>query len=81
MGKKSKQKRLERQIELLKHFDEDHYQEKKVGDNWYVKMWNGNSKKWQVAVFSETSFKKYKAFAQARKEKEEMDTQFKESLL
>ena len=80
-GQAKKLKRLARQAELLKNFDEDHYQEKKVGDKWYVKQWNGNSKRWQVAIFSETSYKKYKQFAQARKEEEEMDNQFKESIL
>lgn len=68
--KLNKKQRIERQIELLKEFvqDKDHYEEKKVGNSWYVKMWNGSGGagrrgKWQVAVYSDESFKKYKDFS------------------
>lgn len=56
--------RRARQLELLKHFDEDSgYEEKRVGDQVYVKMWNGDAEVWQVAVFSMESFKRYKTYS------------------
>ena len=58
--KTSKERALQRQIILLKHFEGDYYQEQKVGDEAYVKMWNGGTKRWQVAVFSQQSFRNYK---------------------
>ena len=65
MSSKNKQlKRLERQNGLLQEFsqEEDHYEEKKIGENWYVKNWNGGTKRWQVAIYSNASFRKYKGF-------------------
>ena len=79
----SKKKQLERQAkqqELLKNFEGDFYQEKKVGDEWLIKMWNGGNEKWQVAKFSEVAYKKYKAFGVAKQEEEEMENQFKEKI-
>ena len=81
MSKTAKLKRQARQLELLKNFEGDFYQEKKVGNEWYVKMWNGGTKRWQVAVFNEYNFLKYKSFARATKEQEEMDNAFKERIL
>lgn len=81
-GQAKKQERLARQIELLKNFEqeEDHYEEKKIGNEWYIKMWNGGTNKWQVAIFNEISFKKYKAFDRAEEETEELDEKFKEQI-
>lgn len=42
-GDLKKAKRLARQIELLKNFEGDFYQEKKVGNEWYVKSFNGGT--------------------------------------
>lgn len=61
----SKNKRLERQLTLLKEFAHqvgDYYEEKQVGDKWYVKLYNGNSDKWQVAIYSAQSFRGYKTY-------------------
>ncbi len=80
MTKKKQRERQERQIELLKNFQGDFYQEKKIGNEWLIKMWNGGTKKWQVAVFSEVSYKKYKAFDRAREEEEELENKFKEQV-
>lgn len=80
-GQLKKLKRLARQQELLKNFEGDFYQEKKVGNEWLIKMFNGGTKKWQVAVFSETAYNKYKAFSKARKEEEELDNSFKEKII
>jgi len=75
----AKKRRLkERQIELLNMFQGDFYQEKQVGEEWYIKSWNGGTNKWQVAVYSEASYKKYKSFDLARaKEEKELDKKFK----
>lgn len=62
MSKAGKIKRLVRQEELLKNFEGDFYQEKKIGYKWYVKMYNRGTDRWQVAVYSEESFAKYKEF-------------------
>lgn len=63
MSSKSKQEKNKlRQIELLKHFEGDFYQEKILPDKVLVKMWNGGTNKWQVAVFTRSSFNNYKAF-------------------
>ena len=55
-----KQERLLKQQELLKNFAGDFYQEKKVGDNWLIKMFNKDNGKWQVAVYSENLLKDIK---------------------
>jgi len=80
---RKKQERAERQLELLKHFqqEEDHYEEKKVGEDWYVKMYNGGTNKWQVAVFSGTAYRRYKSFERAVDEVEELDESFKQNVL
>lgn len=57
----SKQKKRDhQQSSLLTIFEGDYYQEKQVGDKWLVKMWNGTTNKWQVAIYSELSFRRYK---------------------
>jgi len=56
--------------ELLKHFTGDGYEEKCVDGVWLVKQWNGNTKRWQVAQFSEESFKRYKAFSRGEYQSE-----------
>lgn len=79
MSKKSRQiKRQIRQLELLKEFAHqvgDFYEEKRVGDNWYVKMYNGGSDKWQVAVYSSSSFRRYKNFQGATEEELETEAE------
>ena len=59
---KQKEQRRQKQRELLKYFEGDFYQEKKIGDKWFVKMFNGNTERWQVAIYSESSFQTYKEF-------------------
>lgn len=66
MSKTSKNKRHQLQQELLSLFEGDFYQEKKVGDKWYIKMFNGNTGNWQVAQYSEKSYKAYKSFSQSK---------------
>ena len=81
-GQAKKFKRLEIQNERLALFnqEEDHYEEKKVGNEYFIKMWNGTTKKWQVSVYSNSSYNNYKAFGKAREEEEELDNRFKEQV-
>lgn len=58
-------KRKKIQEERLKLFDGDYYQEKFVAGYWYIKNWNGNSKKWQVGKYSQESFQRYKGYQQS----------------
>jgi len=62
MTETKKQKLRERQIELLKMFDGDFYQEKQVDNEWYIKSWNGGTNKWQVSIYSEVAYRRYKSF-------------------
>jgi hypothetical protein len=63
--KREKQRLI--QEEKLKLFTGDFYQEKEIGDKVFVKMWNGNSNKWQVAEFTKVSFRNYKHFQENNK--------------
>lgn len=68
MSRKQKMRRL-RQEGLLHEFDHqvvDHYEERKVGNDWYVKSWNGGTNLWQVAIYSESSFRRYKSFQEKK---------------
>lgn len=76
----SKKKRLERQKSLLENFSGDYYQEKKVSNEWHIKMFNGNTGRWQVAVFSEKSYKKYKSFKNMKDEINYLDTSAQEKI-
>lgn len=60
------QQRQARQNLLLMYFSEDKYQERRVGDKWFVKMWNRGTKRWQVAEYSLESFKRYKTYNSER---------------
>ena len=66
MGKLKQAKRLARQQELLKNFEGDFYQEKQVGDEWYIKQWNGGTQRWQVAIYSKQSYANYKSYQDER---------------
>ena len=74
MGKLKQAKRLARQQELLKNFEGDFYQEKQVGDEWHIKQWNGNTERWQVAIYSKQSYANYKNYQEERNdEKSRLD--------
>lgn len=62
MGKAKRLERLARQQKLLKNFTEDRYTEMKIGGKWYIKMFNGATKRWQVAVYTPGAFKNYKEY-------------------
>lgn len=58
--------RQKRQEGLLHEFDGqeggDHYEEKKIGNEWFIKSWNGGTGRWQVAVYPEQSYRRYKSY-------------------
>ena len=64
MSKLKKLLKLKEQENRLSQFDQefDHYEEKDMGGEIWVKMWNGGTKRWQVAIFSPEKFKKYKQY-------------------
>ena len=57
-----------RQEFLLSFFNDNGYEEKQVNSFWLVKQWNGNTKDWQVAIYSNQSFNKYKEFTDKGKQ-------------
>ncbi len=68
-GDRKKLEKLARQEKLLALFEGDFYQEKKVGDEWYIKSYNGGTCRWQVSIYSEVSYRNYKSFNAERPEK------------
>lgn len=67
-------KRLKLQEERLSQFDQesDHYEEKDMGGEIWVKSWNGSTGRWQVGVYSPASFRRYKQYS----EQEEQNNHF-----
>jgi len=62
MGKKQEENRA-RQVMLLGMFEPDSgYSELEVDGQWFVKMWNGSTNRWQVGTYTPESFARYKAF-------------------
>ena len=58
-------KRLERQKGLLQEFSGQEiecYEEKKIGENYYIKSWNGTNKCWQVSIYKPESYARYKMY-------------------
>lgn len=49
-----------RQDFLLTFFGDFGYEEKHVNGYWLVKQWNGNMNTWQVAIYEEGAFQRYK---------------------
>ena len=68
---KTKKLRMDKEREdKLKLFEQtyDHYEEKRIGDKWYIKSFNGGTKFWQVAVYSLASYERYKQYGQNRQD-------------
>ena len=64
-------KRLHRQEELLQEFshqDIDHYEERQVGSEWFIKSWNRGTGRWQVSIYSNESYRRYKSFNERQKD-------------
>lgn len=63
--KKAKEKNKTRREFLLTFFTEyAEYQETEVNGFWLVKSWNGDTKFWQVGIYTAESYKAYKKFQQ-----------------
>lgn len=50
-------KEMKRRLSLFKQ-EKDHYEEKKVGDRWYIKNL-GVKNTWQVDIYSEENYNRY----------------------
>jgi hypothetical protein len=57
-----------RQDFLMTFFTGESFEEKEVNRFWLVKHWNGNSKMWEVAIFSKESYQRMKIGQQKYKE-------------
>jgi len=59
--KSKKYYRETRQEFLLSFFEEESgYYEKPINGFWLIKQWNGDKKCWQVAIYSQESYKSRK---------------------
>lgn len=66
-----KQNRINRQNGLLQEFshqEKDYYEERKIGNEWYIKSWNGGTHRWQVSIYSEQSYSRYKSYGENKRE-------------
>jgi len=62
MLKISRRERVQKErLSIFKENRYDRYEEKKIGDCWYVKHWEGSKNKWIVDAYSEQSFHNMKA--------------------
>lgn len=63
-GQSKKLKRLQEQQDRLTQFDQevDHYEEKDMGGEIWVKNYNGTTGRWQVSIFTPKSFRRYKNY-------------------
>lgn len=68
-GQLKKLKRLKEQEDRLKQFDQeyDHYEEKDIGGEVWVKSYNGGTNRWQVSIYTPPSFRRYKQYSENRK--------------
>ena len=65
MGEYQRELNQRRHDFLLTFFkDCPEYAEREVNGYWLVKQWNGNTQKWQVAIYTQESFKKKKEYAE-----------------
>lgn len=53
-----KRRNQQRQDFLLTFFDKNKYTQKEVNGFWLVKQWNGDFKRWQVAIYPEGHLKR-----------------------
>jgi hypothetical protein len=74
-----------RQQFLLSFFNGEGYQEKEVNGFWLVKHWNGDARRWQVAIYTPEAFERYQsktplpslAEEQAHQANQELDNEFR----
>ena len=61
-GDLKKQRNRERQNRLLRMFEENSgYDVFNAGSVVFVKQWNGNTERWQVAIFTPESYANYES--------------------
>lgn len=67
-------KKKDKQAVRLALFDNSTgYDEKQIGSQVFVKHFNGTTGKWQVAVYSEESFKRYKEYSKPKPQRQELE--------
>jgi hypothetical protein len=71
-------KKIKRQEELLKHFEgmPEGYQEKQVGNLWYVRSWNPAFERYFVAIYTQENFNRFKGYWASKNEQEDLDVAF-----
>lgn len=59
-----KEKDNTRRSFLLTFFNQEieHYEEKEINNYWLIKQWNGDTKRWQVAIYTKESYNNYKQY-------------------
>ena len=67
MSLSKKRESRTRQEFLLTFFNKNNYQEKKVNGFWLIKQFNGETKNWQVAIYSEESYRNYKGYTKNKR--------------
>ena len=63
MEKAKQRYKNEKQEFYLSFFEDNGYEEKLVNGFYLVKSQNGDTKKWQVGLYTRDSFKRYKDFS------------------
>lgn len=49
-------------LTLFNQTPNEHYQEKEINGYWLIKQWNGDTQRWQVAIYGQESFKNFKEY-------------------
>jgi hypothetical protein len=82
MSSKSNTKKLRRQQEQQRRLaifvqDYDHYEEREINGEIWVKQYDAANHNWIVAIYSRESFRRYKNFSDNLRE---LDRQFKRKI-
>ena len=58
---RKQEKRKAEQLRRLSLFIQvtDHYEERQIEGNWWIKQWNGSTNCWQISIYSPESYQKY----------------------
>lgn len=53
---------------LLTFFEKDEYSEKELNGFWLIKKWNGQTNRWEVAIYTKDGYENYKRGGEKWKE-------------
>jgi len=62
-SEKKERNRIRQQFLLSFFENEPKYQEQNINGFWLIKQFNGNTEKWQVGIYTEDTFKRYKEWS------------------